>query len=315
MRRLTTWKSRTSVSGLAALVLLLGLASPAFAAKPAHAGGGGSPTPTGNDISWPQCGASFPSGQAFGIVGVNGGLANDSNPCLGPDSSVSQSELYWAATTSSGTPPKASLYVNTADPGSGVSDWPAKTSTTDPLNTVSGTAQSCIDENDPACAWQYGYNKAAQDAIWLNEEATAINDLTGPTTVSTSPGAYPWWLDVETGNTWQSGSNGLAMNVADLQGMFAGLQAAGVDTTSTTPNPSPIGVYSTSSQWQTITGLTATSPSSSEGSLHNLPVWIPGARSLSGAESNCSQTPFTGATSVTLTQWFGHPFDGDYACP
>lgn len=309
MRRLTTWKSRISVSGLVALVLLLGLASPAFALKPAHAGGsggGGSQTPTGNDISWPQCGGSFPSGQAFGIVGVNDGLANNLNPCLGPDSSVSQSELYWAATTSSGTTtqPDASLYVNTADPGDTVGDWP--TTGTTPVGT-------CLGDNTTACAWQYGYNKAAQDAAWLSEEATAIN-AKGSTTVSTSPGAYPWWLDVETGNTWQSGSNGLAMNVADLQGMVAGLQAAGVDTTSTTPNPSPIGVYSTASQWQTITGLTAASAFSG-GSLYNLPVWIPGARGLSGAESNCSQTPFTGATSVTLTQWFGHPFDGDYACP
>lgn len=53
-----------------------------------HGGGSGfAPAVTGNDISYPQCGAAFPSSPAFGIVGVNGGLANDLNPCLGPSAS------------------------------------------------------------------------------------------------------------------------------------------------------------------------------------------------------------------------------------
>ena len=36
----------------------------------------------GNDVSWPQCGKALPKGQTFGIVGVNNGLANNTNPCL-----------------------------------------------------------------------------------------------------------------------------------------------------------------------------------------------------------------------------------------
>ena len=61
-------------TALAAALLLLG-ATPALAAgKP-----GKTSTATGNDISYPQCGGSFPSGQAFGIVGVNDGLVNDTN--------------------------------------------------------------------------------------------------------------------------------------------------------------------------------------------------------------------------------------------
>jgi hypothetical protein len=41
--------------------------------------------------------SAFPASPAFGIVAVNGGLANELNPCLGPSSaypSYQQAELY-----------------------------------------------------------------------------------------------------------------------------------------------------------------------------------------------------------------------------
>jgi hypothetical protein len=163
------------------------------------------------------------------------------------------------------------------------------------VTLTSGT--DTVGANSDACAWQYGYNKATQDASWLGTAATAINDQSPPVTVAATPGSYPWWLDVETTNTWQSDTT---MNVADLQGMVAGLQDVGATT---------VGAYSTSSQWDTITGGT----SSTSGSLYQIPNWIPGARNLSGAQANCTQASFTGGT-VTVTQWFGHPDDGDYAC-
>jgi len=297
------------------VALMFATAAPAFAAKPSHGGGGGGgsgSTTTGYDISYPQCGTSFPSSTAFGIVGVNGGLASDLNPCLGPASSYTQSELYWAVATSNGgsSQPKASLYVNTADPGnvyngSPIADWPTAGTTPDygtcmmtTVTTSSGTYT--VGANSQACAWQYGYNKASQDAGWLTSAAGAINGQSPLTPVPTSPGSYPWWLDVETANTWQSGTTGQAMNVADLQGMIAALKAASVAT---------VGAYSTSSQWNTITGGTT----SASGSLWQIPNWIPGARTLSGAKSNCTQTSFTGALSISVTQWASHP-DGDYAC-
>jgi hypothetical protein len=117
-------------------------ASPALAATAqgsdagnrAASAGPATTSANGNDVSYPQCGKTFPSRPAFGIVGVNGGLANDLNPCLGPSSayrSYKQSELYWAvsAATGSTAQPKASLYLNTADPGNlyngkPVADWP-----------------------------------------------------------------------------------------------------------------------------------------------------------------------------------------------
>ena len=295
-------------AALAATLAIL-TASPALAARPSHGGGGGrggGSSTTGNDVSYPQCGGSLPSGQAFGIVGVNDGLANTLNPCLGPSTSYpsySESELYWAVAASSGTSSqlRASLYVNTADPGNGVSDWPTTSTGADPYGpcTASGTPSVGVDST--ACAWQYGYNKATQDISWLTSAANAINAQETTSLVPSSASAYPWWLDVETANSWQSGPTGLDMNVADLQGMVAALTAAGA---------TKVGVYSTSYQWGQITGGGI---GTSGVPLTNLPDWIPGARNLSGAVSNCQLSSFSGGR-VVLTQWFSRPFDSDYAC-
>jgi hypothetical protein len=104
----------TVTAALASLVIVNVSAAAAYAAQ-------NSSTPAGNDVSYPQCGKTLPSGQAFGLVGVNDGLANTTNPCLA-------TEIVWAQTSSGTTSqPKASLYANTANPGNlGVADWPAK---------------------------------------------------------------------------------------------------------------------------------------------------------------------------------------------
>ncbi len=267
--------------------------------------------PTGNDVSSFNCGGTFPPSPAFGIVALNGGLANNLNPCLGPDPSYAQSELYWAvASSTGGTPqPKASLYVNTADPGNVVGgtvipDWPSSgstpygTCTTTTASTSSGSAT--VGQNSNACAWQYGNEKATQDASWLTAAANAINAMGPPVTVANQAGGYPWWLDVETANTWQSGTAGQAMNVAVLQGMVAALQAAGA---------SAIGVYSTTTQWDAITGA----PSAALGSIGALDNWVPGASTAAGAETNCALSPFTSGT-IALAQWTSGSVDGDVAC-
>jgi hypothetical protein len=80
---------------LAALVLM-GVA--AFVA-PASGTTPSTSVDTGNDISFPQCGSTFPGGQGFGVVGINDGLPDSLNPCFGPDPSYVQSELYWAVST------------------------------------------------------------------------------------------------------------------------------------------------------------------------------------------------------------------------
>ena len=307
-----------TVQALMVGALLVGSSTPAFAARPAHnggGGGGGGSTTTGFDVSYPQCGTTLPTSTAFGIVGVNGGVASDSNPCFGPSLSYpayTQSEIYWAVSTSTGTSnlkTKALLYVNTGDPGNVyngkvISDWPTSSILGDPTSCLTTTVTlssgtRTVGANSDGCAWQYGYNMAQADAASLTSAADAIANQESTVLVPATPSSYPWWLDVETANTWQADTT---MNVADLQGMIAGLEAAGVSS-------SYLGVYSTSSQWNTITGGTMTTAS---GSLYGLANWIPGGRTLRGAESNCTLTSFTRGR-VTITQWTG-TIDSDYAC-
>lgn len=241
-------------------------------AVPAEAATSG--TGTGNDVSWPQCGKALPKGQTFAIVGVNNGLANTTNPCLA-------AELSWARTSKGGTAqPLVALYVNTANPGTAGSWWP--TSNTYGGTTVSNPYGQCKSGSvDAACSYMYGYAKAYDDA-----------NIRGVS----NPGAYTWWLDVETGNSWSADQTA---NRADLEGMVAYFASIGAVT----------GIYSTASQWNQIAG---TVPASS--SLYILRNWLAGASSLASAKRKCSDAPLTGGGKVTLTQYVSGSFDYDFSC-
>ncbi len=241
------------------------------------------PAGTGYDISYPQCGKTYPSAQAFGVVGVNGGLANDPNGCL-------SSELSWAAASpglSSPSQPPASLYLNTADPGNGVADWPK--------SGTGGSYGTCDGSWSTACAYVYGEQRSTYSYGLVSPYASTVN-----------PATAPWWLDIETVNSWATPSNNpnwAALNIATIQGFVAGLQSAGAT--------GSIGFYSTGAQWNTITGLNAsTSPGYFPTSE---PDWVAGAGSYSQAQSNCSAS-FTGGR-VALAQFPWNGFDADLACP
>src|SRR5437764_4913808 len=204
---------------LAAIAAAVGLALvPATAlARPAS-------TPTGNDISYPQCGSTYRSGQAFGIVGVNGGKASNFNPCF-------TSEWAWAHTSKGGTSqPAAQLYINTGNPGDvlaqyNVTDWPTSSVAADPYGTCTGTWT----DNLP-CSWEYGYERAVADLNF----------------VGTSSGS--WWLDIETANSWTSDP---AKNQASLEGMVYALENGGAT----------VGIYSSSGSWSSLFGAVARSSS------------------------------------------------------
>ena len=67
-----------------------------------------------------------------------------------------------------------------------------------------------------------------------------------------------------------------------------------------------IGIYSTPSQWRTITGGTGpTFPA--------VPVWVPGFATLSAAQAGCTSPSFTGGR-VAMIQYPSIGLDGDYVC-
>jgi hypothetical protein len=236
------------------------LASLAIVLTPAVAAyGQGAAIPAGNDVSYPQCGITLPMGQAFGIVAVNDGLANTTNPCLA-------AEIAWAQTSTG---------------AQGVTDWPQ--TNYDPFNghPVADPYGSCTGGNNPACAWQYGWDLADLDALTRGVE---------------SPGSYLWWLDVETINSWQSSAK---ENRADVEGMASYFRHIGAG----------VGIYSTAKQWDPIVG---TVPSSSP--LYRLPDWIPGAKTLSQAKKNCRAAPLTGGGEISVTQLKTSPTSSDLSC-
>lgn len=260
---------RFAVIVAAVATATIGLAAPAVAR--------GSATPTGNDISYPQCGKTYPTGQAFAVVGVNGGMASNVNSCFA-------SEWKWAQ-TSSGTTTQApaQVYVNTGNPGDvlaqyNVSDWPTSSPAADPYGSCSGTWT-----DDMACSWEYGYERATADLAQVSSQVS-------------SPVGW-WWLDIETSNSWTSDP---AKNQASLEGMVYALQHANAK----------VGIYSSSGSWSTIFG-----PVSAGSSLFSLPEWRPGAKTLTKARSNCSLAPFEGDGPIVLTQYVSTNLDYDYSCP
>ena len=301
--------SRALAVAFVIVMLGPGLATPALAKT--HPGGGGGKgagallAGTGVDVSYPQCGSSLPSGQAFGIVGVNGGLANDYNPCLA-------SEWTYASTSTGSTKQaKAQTYLNTADPGNGVADWPSPTNFGSyPGGTSTPSYGSCAYASgnsgagamSTACAYIYGYDMVVGGISDGTNGIVAgdVNDF--HTATGATLNVQPVWLDVETGNSWQSGSLGLSMNTADLNGMVDALRA--------TNSSASVGVYSTSYQWNQITG---TPTGTAAGNLAGLGDWVPGASTQSGAAGNCALTTFTAGT-ISVTQWTSGGLDYDYSC-
>jgi hypothetical protein len=262
------------VTALALAAAVLGMPATASAAAP---------TSVGYDVSYPQCGSALPAARAFAIVGVNGGLATRPNPCL-----ATQLAWAWRSNGSVATQPQAQLYLNTANPGEvrdQVSTWPSSGST--PYG-------SCDGDNSMACSWEYGWERASTSVLSFFTPAARAARVDGRIP------SYVWWLDVETTNTWQSGSpEALARNRATLEGMTGYLLARG----------GRVGFYSTGQQWAQIVG------SVPDGSvLVGRANWLAGSTSLADATGDCDDSPLVPGGRVTLTQYVVNGFDRNYAC-
>jgi hypothetical protein len=238
----------------------------------------------GYDISWPQCGGSYPTpGFAVAVVGVTGGHGFSGNPCLNSEFSWSQQAAL----------PNA-LYVNI--------DLPSAA----PPQGATGPAGRCAATNVSCFAYNYGFNNSQYAVNYAN--ARGVDALV-------------WWLDVETNNNWQTTSRvastyrtiapatpqtpaayayRTAANAQAIAGAIAGLAAS----------HKVVGAYSTNYQWNLIAGTYAP----------QVPVWYATADSVSRAPLYCTQAhSFTGGP-VWLVQYTiakgapGFGFDGDYAC-
>lgn len=275
-------------------VLLFSLLSvTAFAARPIT-GGGSKPSPTpelvGYDISYPQCGKSLPTDHYFGIVGVNGGNAATANSCLAD-------QLVWANKAKTGSnQSKYQVYVNTANPGevmNQITTWPTTSSDTNgnvPVNPYG----ACNGANDRACSWLYGWNRSIYTEGIFKAAATSKG-------LNSNTADYVWWLDVETMNTWQSGSNeALIRNTAAIEGFGAYYES----------KSAKIGLYSTAVQWTEITGNNISSASK----LNGLPNWRPSGASLANAKANCRVAPLTTGGSISLTQYVVKNIDHNHTC-
>lgn len=266
---------RTVVTAALALAaVVLGVPATASAAAP---------TRVGYDVSYPQCGSSLPSARAFAIVGVNGGLSTRANPCLA-------TQLAWAWRSNGSVPsqPKAQLYLNTANPGEvrdQVSTWPT---------TGSTPYGACDGGNSMACSWEYGWERASNSILSFFTPAARAARVDG------RPASYVWWLDVETTNTWQSGSTeALARNRATLEGMTGYVIARG----------GRVGLYSTGQQWAQIVGNVP--PGSNLAGRAN---WLAGSTSLADASSDCRNPALVPGGRVTLTQYVVGGLDRNNAC-
>lgn len=265
-----------TLAALAVVAVSAGVAVPAAAAGAPTAG------TSGNDISWPQCSAAFPQGGAFGIVGVTNGRPWSANPCLAE-------EYRWAAAR----PRTPDLYMNAANPAPHSSYyWPAQ-GARDPAVCQDPTVTT-----DPGCAYDYGWHAAANALASANS------------TLGTQPQGM-WWLDVETGNSWNGDT---WANAADIQGSIDYLLSQHVG---------GVGVYSTQYQWNTITGGYSSGNASSYAAvwqpeftspngIAGSPSWVAGASSASNAATFCANS-FLG-TTTWLAQYISGGFDVDYAC-
>jgi hypothetical protein len=232
----------------------------------------------GYDVSSPQCSGSLPSSPLFGIVGVNGGLANNANPCL-------RDQVSWARNSpgqKNPTQPSISFYLVTANPGAHVADWPSG-GRTERYGACNGLLTD-------ACSYLYGKERAAHSY----RLAAAVD----PAAASTAP----WWLDVELGSSW---AGTYELNNAALTGFIVGLHDAGA--------AGPIGIYSTSAQWKDITG----DPPQTTGLAFGrpMPSWVAGAETttLDQARQNCASGGFTGV-APTLAQYRSGAFDANLRC-
>jgi hypothetical protein len=132
-------------------------------------------------------------------------------------------------------------------------------------------------EGERCHALNYGYNAASSAFTAAAQVQTFAATL--------------WWLDIETANSWSE--DDVTRNQAVIVGAIQFLR---------NEHGLTVGIYSTGTMWQEITG----------GWQAGVPVWVGGGEKANPQEE-CG-VGFTGGP-VWLVQYADGAYDGDYACP
>jgi hypothetical protein len=146
-------------------VVALGASATSAASDPFKSGS------SGYDISYPECGHSYPSGGAFWVVGVDGGRPFTPNPCLASE---------FAAAPKSPTAP--GVYMNTG--------YSAKYSA-NVVSDCSSQSASIQGSKTEQQAWAIGCSEGEYSLSYF------ANKLHGAA-------VSMWLLDIETANSWSS---------------------------------------------------------------------------------------------------------------
>jgi hypothetical protein len=259
---------RAAVLGCVTTTILIG-------GPVAYAAAAGIPAPpTGFDVSWPQCGGAMPASSAVAIVGVDDGHQFSDNPCL-------KQEAAWASTATI-----RGQYM--------VVDSPDGSSSANVLKyAYSGPAGNCTATEYECLGYNWAYNDAYYEVSYAGSQGATSDD---------------WWLDVElpdSGSINPSGANCYVANFwscdpeansSVILGAVAGLRAQGKQ----------VGVYSTQSQWQAITG----------GLALGVPIWIAGWNGPAATycdPANSTDYWFAMGAAV-LVQGLPATYDPDTAC-
>jgi hypothetical protein len=231
--RLRALLRRGTVAGCA-LALLPAQAALAATTPSVTGDLGGTPL-TGYDVSWPDCGGAMPASSQISIAGVDDGHPFSQNPCLAR-------EAAWASTAA-----ERAQYM--------VLDSPVGWSTSANVLEYAdhGPAGDCA-STDYACqSYNWGYNAAYADVQYADSQG-ATGDR--------------WWLDVELPSSTSIDPSGPSCYDANFWVCDAKLNSLVVlaAVAALDQQGKRVGVYSTRSQWQAITG----------GLPLGLPIWIAG---------------------------------------
>jgi putative cell wall-binding protein len=222
----------------------------------------------GNDISWPQCPSPLGYGNpmpadstGFVVLGLTFGLPFTPNPCLAD-------EARWVRDRAK----PFHAYTIAAYP------------TADQL-TQFGAKGPFPSDNPTDQVRNVGYAQA-QDAVLTLRRIGLAPPLV--------------WVDVEArkGQPWPTGTAAQPGNRAVLEGILAGLKAAGIES----------GFYANANDWNVITG---------NWQRPDVPFWATvGARDQATAQARCAAPGLDGGPVYQAQWWTTTPaVDYDLTCP